>query len=85
MKKLSGLCGRRGTTRIRGTQNNGGTSAHQVNQGIRHPRTTFGAVVVNVNKRFVSADARAFIPNYVLCVDIFNSKRSVEGYKPKGF
>ena len=33
---------------------------NQVNQVIRHPRTTFGAVVVNVNKRSVSADARAF-------------------------
>ena len=29
-----------------------------VNQVIRHPRTTYGAVIVNVNKRSVSADAR---------------------------
>ena len=51
----------------------------QVNQVIRHPRTTFGAVIVNVNKRSVSADARTFTPNYLLGVDLFNSKRTVEG------
>ena len=51
----------------------------QVNQVIRHPRTTFGAVIVNVNKRSVSADARTFTPNYLLGVDLFNSKRIVEG------
>ena len=50
----------------------------QMNQEIRHPRTTFGAVVVNVNKRSVSADARTFTPNYLLGVDLFNSKRTVE-------
>ena len=50
----------------------------QVNQVIRHPRTTFGAVIVNVNKRSVSADARTFTPN-LLGVDLFNSKRTVEG------
>ena len=33
---------------------------NQVNQVIRHPRTTFVAAIVNVNKRSVSADARAF-------------------------
>ena len=42
---------------------------NQVNPVIRHPRTTFGAVIVNVNKRSVSADARAFIPNYLLVVE----------------
>ena len=51
---------------------------NQVNQVIRHPRTTFGAVIVNVNKHSVSADARAFNPNYLLGVDLFNSKRTVE-------
>ena len=61
-------------TRIRGTLNNG-TSA----QVIRHPRTTFGALIVNVNKRSISADAGAFIPNYQLSVDLFNSKRTDEG------
>ena len=35
-----------------------------VNQVIRHPRTIFRAVVVNVNKRSVSTEACAFIPNY---------------------
>ena len=37
-------------------------------------RTTFGAVIVNVNKRSVSADARTFTPNYLLGVsfDLFN-------------
>ena len=39
---------------------------NQVNQVILHPRTAFGAVVVNVNKRSVSADARAFTPNYLI-------------------
>ena len=47
---------------------------NQVNQMTRHPRKTFGAVVVDVNKRSVSADALAFIPNYLLGVDLFNSK-----------
>ena len=51
---------------------------NQVNQGIRHLRTTFGAVIVNVNKRSVSADARKFTPNYLLGPDLFNSKRTVE-------
>ena len=37
-----------------------------MNQVIRHPRTTFGAVIVNVNKLSVSA-------NYPLGVDLFNS------------
>ena len=46
---------------------------------ILHPRTTCEAVIVNVNKRPVSADALAFIPNYILGVDLFNSKRAVEG------
>ena len=36
----------------------------EVNQVIRHPSTTSGAVIVNVNKRSVSADARAFTVNY---------------------
>ena len=52
---------------------------NQVNQVIRHPRTTFTAVIVNVNKRSVSADARVFILNYLLGVDLFDSKRTVEG------
>ena len=43
----------------------------QVNQVIRHPRTTFGAVIVYVNKLSVSADARAFTPTYLLGVDLF--------------
>ena len=51
----------------------------EVNQVIRHPRPTFGVVVVNVNKRSVSADARAFTPNYLLGVDLFNSECIVEG------
>ena len=51
----------------------------QVNQVIRHPHTNFGAVVVNVNKLSVLADALAFTPNYVLGVDLFNSKHTVEG------
>ena len=53
---------------------------NQVNQVIRHPRTTFGAVVVKVNKIFVTADARAFFENRsitVLGVNL-NSKRTVE-------
>ena len=45
----------------------------------RHPRTTFGAVMVNVNKSSVSSEARAFIPNHPLGVDLFNSKRTAEG------
>ena len=65
--------------RIGGTFGNGGTSAHQTSEVIRHPRTTFGRVIVNVNKRSVSADARTFIPNYLLGVDLFDSKRTVEG------
>ena len=52
---------------------------NQGNQAIRHPRTTFGVVAVNVNKRSVSADARAFTPNYLLGADLFNSKRTFEG------
>ena len=48
---------------------------NKVHQVIPHPRTTFGAVIVNVYKRSVSADARAFIPNYLLSVDL---KRAVE-------
>ena len=52
---------------------------NQVNQVIRHQRTTFGAVIVNVNKRSVSAGARTFTPNYLLGVDLFISKRTVEG------
>ena len=51
----------------------------RTNQVIRHPCTTFRAVVVTVKKRSVSADARAFIPNYLLGVDLFHSKRTVEG------
>ena len=34
---------------------------------------------MNVNKRSVSADARTFTPNYLLGVDLFISKRTVEG------
>ena len=52
---------------------------NQVDQVIRHPRTTFGGVVVNVNKRSVSTDAFALIQNYILGVDLSNSKRTVEG------
>ena len=52
---------------------------NQVNQMIHHPRTTSGAVIVNVNKRYVSADARTFTSNYLLDVDLFNSKRNVDG------
>ena len=93
-------------TRIRGTQNSGGTDAdtrhprqwrhrrgyeapkttaarqHQCapqNQVIRDPRITFGVVDVNVNNRSVSADACAFIPNYLLGVNLFNTKCIVEG------
>ena len=57
---------------------------NQVNQVIRHTLTTFGAVVMNVNKRSVSADARAYTPNYLLGISV-NSKRTVEGYEPKRF
>ena len=46
---------------------------------IRHPRTAFGAVIVNVKKRSVSADARTFTPNYLLGVDLFISKHTAEG------
>ena len=53
-------------------------SINQVNQVIRSSSTTFGASFKH-NKRSVSADARAFIPNYLLGVDLFNSKRTVEG------
>ena len=59
--------------RIRGTFGTGGTSAHQPSESsdsIRHLRTTFGAMVVNVNKRSVSADARAFTQNYLLVLDL---------------
>ena len=67
-------------TRMRSTFGNGGNRAHQPSdQVIRHPRTTFGAVIVNVNKRLVSTEVRAFTPNYLLGVDLFNSKRTVEG------
>ena len=38
---------------------------HQVNQVIRHPRTTFGAAIVDVNKRSVSAESRAFTLKYL--------------------
>ena len=64
-------------TRIRGTQKNGGTNAHQPSESFVIHRTTFGAVVVNVNKCSVSADARAFTPNYMYClgVNLFYSKR----------
>ena len=48
-------------------------------------RTAFGAVIVNVNKSPVSEDTRAFIPNYLLNVDVFNSKRAVGGSEPKRF
>ena len=45
---------------------------NQANPVIRHPRTTFGAVVVNVNKRSVKLST-------VQGVDLLNSKRAVEG------
>ena len=69
--------------RLRGTFGNSGTSVHQPSESSdsssRHPCTTFGAVIVNVNKRLVSADAPAFTPNYLLGVDLFNTKCTVEG------
>ena len=49
---------------------------NQVNQVIRHPRTTFGAVIESVNKRTVTADARAFTPNHLLGVDLILNERS---------
>ena len=52
---------------------------NQVNQVNRHPCTTFGTVIVKVNKRSVSADAHAFVSNNLLGVDLFDSKRTVEG------
>ena len=56
-----------------------------MNQVIRHPRTTFGAVIVNVNKRSVSADARIFTPNYLLGVDLFylflNTQSKVKSHR----
>ena len=36
---------------------------NQVNQVIRHPRTTFEVVTVNVNRISASADTRELIPN----------------------
>ena len=42
-------------------------------------------MIVNVNKRSVSADASAFTPNYLLGVDLLNSKHTVEGEEPKRF
>ena len=72
---------------MRDTFGNGGTSAHQPSESSDsswpYSRTTFGAVVVNINKRSVSADASAFIPNYLLGVDLFDSKRTVEESKVK--
>ena len=72
---------------MRGAFGNGGTSAHQPSESsdwsVGHPPTTFGAVIMNINKRSVSADARAFTPNYLLSVDLFNSKCTVEGQEPK--
>ena len=67
--------------RMRGTLVYGGNSAPQkVNQVIRHPHRTFRAVIVNVSKGSVSADACAFNPNYLLGVDLFNCfKPTVEG------
>ena len=65
--------------RLRGTFGNGDTSAHQPSESSDSSSThNFGAVVVNVNKRSVSADARAFTPNYLLGVDLLNSNRTVE-------
>ena len=52
---------------------------NQVNQVIRHPRTTCGVVIVNVNKRSVSSDASAFTLDYLLGVDLVNSERTIEG------
>ena len=51
---------------------------NQMNQVIRHARTTCEAMIENVNKRSVSADARAFISNNLLGVDLFISKRTVK-------
>ena len=58
---------------------------NQANQVICYPRTTFGAVVVNVNRRAVSADARSFTPNYLQGVDllILNAQSKVK--RPKRF
>ena len=53
---------------------------NQVNQVIRHPRTTFEVVIVNVNKRSVSADSRAFILIYRtnwLTLFLFAAPRSI--------
>ena len=56
----------------------------QVNQVISDSPSTHnfrgqGCDYVNVKKRTVSADALSFIPNYLLRVDLFNSKRTAEG------
>ena len=67
---------------MRGTVVYCDTSAHEPSESSDSLSTRM--VIVNVNKRLVSADARAFVPNYLLSVDS-NSKRIVEGLKPKRF
>ena len=46
-----------------------------MNQVICHPRTTFGAVIMNVKKKNAlsqqSVDPHAFTPNHLLGVDLF--------------
>ena len=60
-------------TPMRGTFGNGGTSAHQPsessNSSSTHNFRGGDRECYNVNKRSVSADARAFTPNYRLAVD----------------
>ena len=55
---------------MRGTFGNGGTSAHQPSESSdSSSKHNFGAVIVDVNKCSVSADARAFTPNTLLGVE----------------
>ena len=60
---------------MRGTFGNGGTSAYQPSESSDLSSTQ------NFKKRSVSADARAFTPNYLPGVDLFTvySERTVVG------
>ena len=68
-----------------GTLGNGGTSAHQPSESCdpSSPHDFRGGDCEC--KQTVSADARALSSNYLLGVDLFNSKRTVEGQEPKRF
>ena len=71
---------------MRGKLVNGGTSAHQPSESTKssdssstHNFRGGDCECKQVNKRSVSVDARAFIPNHLQGVDLFNSKSTVEG------